>query len=540
MHTYYNMNQLTLDITTSYIPKKENTAWFINELVESLQISDPYFFGRPREYDLAAMLKLVLFAYTRSVFSSRKIEQLAEESLPARWLTQEQLPSYRTIARFRVSVEIENLLTKGLDSLVDYLRKCQLIDDAVFIDGTKILADANKYSFVWKKSTIKFDQMNRETILQMMAELKEAYRNKQIPDGSSLTLEMVDEVITRMELRLEELEEKVKETKKVSPNPAKQERRTLKSQKRKLIERRERMVEHQTRLSICGTRNSYSKTDHEATFMRVKEDPMRNGQLKPAYNLQIATCNQFVLGYDVYQNPTDTKTLIPLLERMNIAEQEKTYLVADAGYGSERNYRYLEDELSTHTALIPYGTMHKEKSRKWQTDERKIINWMYHAEEDYYIDSKGVRFNFNAYRKRPDKEGFVRDFKEYQAEKYDENKRVIPEALTRKGNRRKITVNPSWEYFKAKQRELLSTSETSKIYARRKIDVETVFGSMKACLGFTRYHVRGLANVRKESGIVVMALNMMKLAVREKNKGLKIKKRSEPKNYFTIFWFASF
>ncbi|MFP9084404.1 IS1182 family transposase, partial [Enterococcus faecalis] len=67
-------------------------------------------------------------------------------------------------------------------------------------------------------------------------------------------------------------------------------------------------LEHQTQFSTYGTRNSYSKTDHDATFMRVKEDPMKNGQLKPAYNLQIATCNQFVLGYDVFQNPTDTKT----------------------------------------------------------------------------------------------------------------------------------------------------------------------------------------------------------------------------------------
>ena len=89
MYTNYNMNQLTLDITTSYVPKKDNTAWFINELVESLELSEPYLFGRPRKYDLKVVLKLTLFAYTRSVFTSCKIEQLAEESLPARWLTQE-------------------------------------------------------------------------------------------------------------------------------------------------------------------------------------------------------------------------------------------------------------------------------------------------------------------------------------------------------------------------------------------------------------------------------------------------------------------
>ncbi|AYW48441.1 hypothetical protein C7K38_08740 [Tetragenococcus osmophilus] len=147
--------------------------------------------------------------------------------------------------------------------------------------------------------------------------------------------------------------------------------------------------------------------------MRIKKDPMRNGQLKPAYNLQITTNHQFVLGYDVYQNPTDTKTLIPLLEKMALAKQKKQIIVADAGYGSERNYRYLEDELNQHTALIPYGTMLKEQSRKWQSDERKVMNWTYHEAEDAYTDPKGIRFNFHAYRQRKDKDGFVRDLKEY-------------------------------------------------------------------------------------------------------------------------------
>ena len=174
MHTNYNINQTTLCINTEYIPSKNNTAHYINDLVESLQLAEPYLLGRPRKYDLSALLKLVLFAYTRGVFTSRKIEQFAEENLPARWLTQEQVPSYRTIARFRISNDVEKLLDKGLEALINYLRKQQLLDDAIFIDGTKILADANKYSFVWKKNTIRFDQMNREKHLLLMTELKEA------------------------------------------------------------------------------------------------------------------------------------------------------------------------------------------------------------------------------------------------------------------------------------------------------------------------------------------------------------------------------
>lgn len=511
MQNHYNMNQLSLAIPTAYVPDKNHTAWYINELVESLEINEPYLFGRPREYDLTAMLKLVLFAYTRSVFSSRHIEQFAAENLPARWLTQEMVPSYRTIARFRTSVDLEKLIKLSLAKLVAYLRQRHLIDAVTFIDGTKILANANKFSFVWKKNTLRFDEMNRKQIVALMAELKAAQVACYVPAGTNLSLEMIDEVITQMELRLEALDAEISATPKRSPHPAKKMRRTLKAKKRKLINRRDKLQAHQTQLTTFGDRNSYSKTDHDATFMRLKEDPMLNGQLKPAYNVQLATSRQFITGFGLFQRPTDTRTLIPFLKEQLAHGQLGKYIVADAGYGSEANYRFIEDELADHTALIPYGTMLKENSRKWRSDEKKVMNWGYHAADDYFIDPKGVRFNFTAYRTRVDKYGFTRDFKEYQAEKYDENHQLIAAALTPKKHVRKIMVNEPLEYYKAQQRAQLSAPETESIYAQRKIDVEPVFGRMKDCLHFNRFSVRGLAKVKRELGIVIMALNMNKL-----------------------------
>ena len=292
--------------------------------------------------------------------------------------------------------------------------------------------------------------MNRKNIYALLTELKEAYQASHIPEGSNLTLEFLDGTITRLELRLEDLEKEIEAANNISPNPWKQERRYLKSKTKKLMERRNKMLEHKVQSSTYGIRNSYSKTNHDATFMRVKENPMRNGQLKPAYNLQIATCNQFILGYDINQNPTDTRTLIPFLERMKLEEQSPKYIVADAGYGSESNYRYLEDVLPEHTAIIPYSTMLKEKSKKWKIDEKKLMNWDYSATDDVYIDPLGVRFSFNAYRERKDKNGFVRYLKEYKAEKYNEKQELVPQSLTKSGRVRLIQVNPELEYFKAK------------------------------------------------------------------------------------------
>ncbi|WP_048000899.1 IS1182 family transposase [Lactiplantibacillus herbarum] len=538
MQNYYNMNQTTLSIALDYIPEENHPAQYINRLVENLKLKYEYQFGRPREYDLGAMLKLVLLAYSYGIFSSRKIEQFARENKPADWLVAGQFPSYRTICRFRISDELTTLTEDSLSQLTKFLRESGLIEDVSFIDGTKILADANKYSFVWKKNTIRFDKMNREKLIELLGELHAAKILGEIPAESDLTPELLDSMINKVEDHLMVLDQQVAATTKVSPNPAKQQRRTLKSQKRHLDEKRDKMREHQVQQSIYGSRNSYSKTDHDATFMRVKEDPMMNGQLKPAYNLQIATSNQFITGYQLFQNPTDTRTLKKFTQHLKRHHTLGSTIVADAGYGSESNYRYLEDHLSGHTALIPYGTMLKENSRKWKSDDRKVMNWDYHVQDDYFIDLNGVRFNFNTYRKRTDKYGFTRDFKEYVAEKYDENHVPIEAALTPKGNLRKVSVNEAWEYFKAKQRELLSAPKTGNIYAQRKIDVEPIFGKMKASLRFNRFSVRGLEKVTKEAGIVIMALNIMKLVTL--GAGFKNKRQKQMRQETKIWFLVSF
>ena len=105
---------------------------------------------------------------------------------------------------------------------------------------------------------------------------------------------------------------------------------------------------------ICGKRNSYSKTDRDATFMRMKEDHMGNGQLKPGYNVQIGTEDGFALGYDIFPNPADTRTLKPHLMRQKkrLGARPQT-VTADAGYGSEENYRYLENR--GIRAAVKYG-----------------------------------------------------------------------------------------------------------------------------------------------------------------------------------------
>ena len=524
MNTHYNMNQLSLNIPTAYEPESSHPAHYINRLVESLAVRRPRIMGRPREYDPRMLLKLVLLAYSYGIISCRKIERFARENLVAMWLTQEQRPTYRTIARFIISEELEEMIQSSFKEFHSYLKAQGMIEEASFIDGTKILANANKYSFVWKKRTIKYSELNVEKARQLIHEIKQAEVKINV-DEEKFDIDQLDTVIALLEQRIEELNQRVSETAKVSPNPAKQERRHAKKYLHALDHCRQKHLEYQAQAQIAGQRNSYSKTDHDATFMRLKEDPMRNGQTKPAYNLQIMTNSQYVLGYSLMQNPTDTRTLIPFLHQLDQNGVLGREIVADAGYGSESNYKYIEDELPNCTALIPYSTMLKENSRKWRSDDRKVMNWEYHEADDYYIDPHGVRFNFKRYAYRNDKYKFRRDFKLYQAEKYDENHQVIPQALTPRGNIKSIMVNPQWEYFKAKARESLSNSNT---YSRRKYDVESVFGNLKVYLGFKKFTVRDLKKAKRQIGIALMALNMKKMAGRPSSYSYNFKKKEEP------------
>jgi transposase len=505
------MKQLSLDMATEFAPDEGHEVRYINDLVDSMNYQDLYTTGRPREYDLRAMMKLVLFAYLRGRTTCRLIEREARENLYARWLTQEQIPSYRTIARFIISDDAERLIQSSFESMRQFLVEHNLVDDCVFIDGTKILANANKYSFVWKKNVIRFDELNKQKAQALIEEIKDAEASALV-QSLPVDYDELDLTVAKLEERVAQLDTEVEATKKVSPNPAKQARRKVKSALHKANQMLKKRDEYAEDMETFGPRNSFSKTDHDATFMRVKEDPMLNGQLKPGYNLQIATNNQFVLDYQLFWNPTDTRTLIPFLQTLEAHDALDHYIVADAGYGSESNYRYIADQLTNQTPLIPYGTMLKENSRKWRSDDRKVMNWDYYDKDDYYINPQGVRFNFQKYVTKTDKYGFTRQFHRYQAESKDENQDRIDAAFT-KGNRVKyIDINPDWEYFKANEREQLSDDTGAAIYARRKIDVESVFGHLKAYLRFTRFTVRGNDKVNKQMGFALMAMNMGKLA----------------------------
>lgn len=548
MYKNYNMSQLSLPLTTEITFPKGDTAHLVNDLVE--QIPDVVFddFKRHRgapSHNPRMMLKIILYAYSNSIFSGRKIEFALRDSLRFMWLAQEQQPSYRTINRFRANPLTNKLIKECFVVFRTFLVTQNLIEeDAIYIDGTKIEANANKFTFVWRANTERYSESNTKKSIEVYDQLMQ---DEIIPEleresQDELTLDEMKDIKQKLEVKIEDLNHEIEKQDSVETRKIlRSERKILKGYKKTISECHDKKEKYDEQFDILGERRSYSKTDHDATFMRLKDDHMQNGQLKAAYNVQAATYNQFVLAYGIFQNPGDTRTLgdfIKIIEEMNGDIPE--YIVADAGYGSESNYEMIIDEFE-RTPLIPYNMVLKEQKKKYKENIFNSANWKYDEINDQYICPDNKILFLNGYRYRTDKYGFVRKFKEYLS--YDcidcplRQECMNPKAGS--NTQKKIRKNLNWEYFKSNTKKLLSDPETSKIYSQRKIDVETFFGNLKANLGFTRMSLRGKEKVETEIGIAFMAVNIKKLsALRAGNFYLKLKQEDFSFFIMKIFLFS--
>ncbi len=500
MHIHYNTNQTTLPLEISSLLPQDHLVFTIEKVVNALE--DRHFhafyhdFGRP-SYHPKMLLAALLFAYSQGIFSGRKIEKMMIENIAMQYLTGQLVVSYRTINRFRVATGMENLIRDLFIDLNFRLKMEELVTlECLFIDGTKIEANANKYSFVWKKATDKFSaKLQKQIQAYFQEEITPLIHQAIVLDEEEpITSEQLTEFTQVLEEELAKLSQDIEETPVKGRDERKTQRRKLKKVLRKVKDdfsiRAEKYERYQ---DTFEGRNSFSKTDTAATFMRMKEDHMKNGQLKAGYNLQIATENQFVLHYDIFSNPTDTKTLLPLLE--TYPHDVKT-VVADAGYGSEENLLRLDENEVDH--LIKYAMFDKEQKKKYKQSARNLANWYYDDKEDSYTHPDGWCYRFHHVKHQKTQTDFQQEIKVYYADE--------PELAPQKG----LYINERYQHLKAKECQALLSPEGRQIFAQRKIDVEPVFGQIKACLGYKRCNLRGKRQVTIDMGLVLMANNLLK------------------------------
>lgn len=327
----------------------------VSDIVDRLDLAgliSNYKPGGTSSYHPRMLLKVLIYGYLCNIYSSRKLEETLSQNVHFMWLSGMSRPDHNTLNRFR-SERLRDEIRKIFSQVVLLLESEGHVSlKTAFVDGTKIQSAANRYTFVWgraiKKSKERIEKQLEELWAYTQQVAAEELKDAAPVEFTAIDAEKVSATIDRIDSALKKKKIPTKVRQKV--NYA---RKNWPSNLEKYAKQEE----------ILQGRNSFSKTDPDATFMRMKEDHMRNGQLKPGYNLQISTHKQFILHYSLHHNPTDTKTLIPHLksfkENLNTLPGE---VVADAGYGSQENYEHLEKQ--NITGYIKYNYFDRDRKSK--------------------------------------------------------------------------------------------------------------------------------------------------------------------------------
>ena len=496
----YAQNEIALfPLTLEEMIPSSHRARVVNAVIDRLDISaieGKYKAGGTSIYHPRMLLKVITYAYLDNVYSGRRMETLLSENVAYMWLSGMSRPDFRTINLFR-SKRLKGVFEGIFTQVVTMLNEEGLVSlDVQYVDGTKIESAANKYTFVWRKRVERSKAKLESQIRVMLAEAEEAVRSEEGGDGEDQP--DADDLKARTEKVLKKMDEAG----------------IAKGPRRKAVEKvRDEMLpkkaEYEGHPEKMGDRNSYSKTDTDATFMRMKEDHMMNGQTKPGYNVQISTENQFVTNYGIFQRPTDQGTLIGHLgsfER-NYGRQSGT-VVADSGYGSEQNYEYLFG--NGIAPFVKYNMFHAEKKRSFRNDIFRQDNLFYNRELDFYVCPMGQRMEHVGDEARVSDLGHASTVSIYRAKRCD-GCPMRGQCHKGKGPRT-IEVNHRNNELRAKARELLDSEEGLRHRSKRPIEPEAVFGQIKFDHGFKRFRLRSLEKVSVEFGLVALAHNLRKYA----------------------------
>lgn len=474
----------------------------VNNIVERIDLKllmEQYKGGGTSSFHPKMMLKIMVYSYLTNIYSSRKMEAAVKENIHFMWLSGMQTPDHNTINRFR-GHRLKETLKDIFTQIVQLLAVEGLISlKEVYVDGTKIESAANKYTFVWGNSI----KSNKEKIQKQIDELWQ-YAQKvaagELDEPQPPTFDKID--AQKVKDTIEKIETALKD------------KQVTKQVKQKLNYAKKtwsaNLEKYEAQEAIMGERNSYSKTDHDATFMRMKEDHMLNGQLKPAYNVQISSSNQFVVDYSIHQTPGDTTTFISHLnQHKEQYEQYPTEVTADAGYGSEQNLQYLED--IAVEGYVKYSYFDKEQSSAYLDKHPFAASKLhYNKEKDCYYCPMGQPMqNIGTYTKTT-AAGFEQKLTKYRAVNCDRCP-LNGVCHKSKGNRI-IEINFNLNRLKEVAHQNLTSEKGQKHRKKRPWDVESVFGNIKSNHGFRRFLLKGKKKVAIEIGLLAIAQNLRKKA----------------------------
>ena len=493
-------------------------------IAESLEISDPVLafdkimeeigierYLKPEErgrigrrgYSRVNMLKTILYGFMDTGYVSlRELDDRCKVNLRYMYLMDSETPSYHCFGDF-INEELLEGIEDIFKAVMEYIRQADHVDmQHVYIDGTKLEANANKYSWVWRKGTEKSRYRLFEKVTALLSEINEemACIGIHIDTGTEYTPDQLHELSERyadvIGLEREQLVHGRGHHKTVQQRHYE-----------KMVAYSKKLGEYTQKLKICGTeRNSYSKTDHDATFMRVKRDYMGNDQLLPAYNIQIAVADEYIAAVDVQQYRSDMDCFIPLMEKFKKQYGfYPRYPIADAGYGSYNNYIYCQEHGMEKFMKFP---MYKKETtdEKYRNDPFRAVNFKT-DEAGNLICPNGKKFRLS-FRRTVKGNLYGRQEEIYECE--DCGGCPYAEQCKKTDGNRTIRLNQELTAMHQEVLDNLESTHGALLRMNRSIQAEGTFGIMKQDRCYKRIVRRGLDFVKLELYLVSIGHNLYK------------------------------
>jgi transposase len=508
------MNQMAL-MPPSYDEKipSDHVVRVVNKAIEDLNVDallKQYAGGGRSSYHPKMMLKILIYGYCKKIYTSRKIAAAVRENIHFMWIAGENTPDHRTINEFR-GKRMQPVIAEVFHAVVEYLVAGKYVKlENYYVDGTKIEADGNKHKVVWAKRKERYEKAVKEQVNELLKQIEaeneaeeEEYGERDLEELGGRNEDVNGEQLKK---KIAELNERLRD--KLQKREHTSMRQALKKLESNCLPRLEK-YEEQTK--VLAGRNSYSKTDPDATCMRMKEDRgAERPWAKPAYNVQVGTEGQFIVGYSVHNQSSDP---ICLIEHLDGLKQLPKKVVADAAYGSEENYDYLQKhELENYVKYPTFyqDTHHYRNPEIIRKHQFRSDHFEYDPESDQFICPAKKRLSYLYTSKYKTANGYESERRHYECSECKDCP-LKPQCTKTKGNRR-IQVSFRLIEFRKQARENLTSDLGKELRAKRSVEVETVFGHIKHNMSFRRFHLRGLKKVNTEWGLVSIAHNMQKLA----------------------------
>lgn len=502
---YQPTQSLLLPPSLEELIPQQHLVRVVNTVIDRMDITailNKYEGGGTSAYHPRMLIKVLLYGYCMKIYTGRRLAKALREDINFMWLAAYNKPDFRTINLFRSGLLKDTIEDVFKSMLVFLMEQGYIKFENYFCDGSTFAANANRHKMVWKKNAVRYKEAAEQKCKELFKQIAELNKAE---DGSYGDRDL-EEVDRPAQANLEEqiaVEVKKLDTI-INGDEPKSVKRKAGAIKKKLQEHKAAVNKYDLQQQVSGQRSGYSKTDEDATAMKMKND-----EILPAYNVLIGTEDQFVTNYSVHQQTNDGACFKEHIEQLEVHTPHiPQNLVADSIFGTEQNSGILEQKGIENYMKFPL--YHQEQTRKYKSNPFIRDNFIYDQHTDTYTCPDNRQLSFSHIRKDKNKNGFISHSRLYECEDCggcpfaDKCKKSID-------NNRTILVNEKLERYKQIMRTNLRTEKGDKLKRRRGQEVESCFGDLKMNQGFRRFGLRGKEKVKTEAGILMICHNIKKI-----------------------------